>query len=149
MLEKMADLCNHVLIVLREIVYYCLESKSSKYTYLLCLQSGKVASLIFFFFFNLCIGHFISTVFKGPNSKDSLRQTISDLRERATSLSREAELTNHQTIQNINEDIQGIKQSSHNIEGSRTDIYVNLYVLYSGHPSLDSKGELLSDSMDG
>ena len=50
MLEKMADLCNHVLIVLREIVYYCLESKSSKYTYLLCLQSGKVASLIFFFF---------------------------------------------------------------------------------------------------
>ncbi|KAJ5229490.1 hypothetical protein N7489_010198 [Penicillium chrysogenum] len=121
MLEKMADLCNHVLIVLREIVYYCLESKSR---------------------------HFISTVFKGPNSKDSLRQTISDLRERATSLSREAELTNHQTIQNINEDIQGIKQSSHNIEGSRTDIYVNLYVLYSGHPSLDSKGELLSDSMD-
>ncbi|CAG8293691.1 unnamed protein product [Penicillium nalgiovense] len=120
MLEKMADLCNHVLIVLREIADYCLESKSK---------------------------HFISTVFKGPNSKDSLRQTISDLRERATSLSREAELTNHQTIQDISEDIQGIKQSSHT-EGSRTDIYVNLYVLYSGHPSLDSKGELLSDSMD-
>ncbi|KAJ5150896.1 uncharacterized protein N7482_010148 [Penicillium canariense] len=121
MLEKMADLCNHVLVVLREIVYYCLETKPK---------------------------HFISTVFKGPKSKDSLRQTISDLRERATSLSREAELTNHQTVQNISEDIQGIKQSCHNTEGSRTDIYVNLYVLYSGHPSLDSKGELLSDSMD-
>ncbi|KAJ5836216.1 hypothetical protein N7447_002242 [Penicillium robsamsonii] len=121
MLEKMADLCNHVLVVLREIVCYCLETKPK---------------------------HFISTVFKGPKSKESLRQAISDLRERATSLSRQAELTNHQTIQNISEDIQGIKQSCHNAEGSRTDIYVNLYVLYSGHPSLDSKGELLSDSMD-
>ncbi|KAJ5483321.1 hypothetical protein N7530_002567 [Penicillium desertorum] len=117
MLEKMADLCNHVLVVLREIVHYCLESKSK---------------------------HFISTVFKGPNSKDSIRQAISDLRERATSLSREAELTTRQTIQNISEDIQGIKQSSHT-EGSRTDYYVKLYVFYSGHPSLDSKGELLSD----
>jgi hypothetical protein len=101
------------------------------------------------FIHNLCIEHFISTVFKGPKSKDSLRQAISDLRERATSLSRQAELTNHQTIQNISEDIQGIKQSFHNTEGSRTDIYVNLYVLYSAHPSLDSKGELLSDSMNG
>ncbi|KAJ5798298.1 uncharacterized protein N7503_007594 [Penicillium pulvis] len=122
MLEKMADLCNHVLVVLREIVYYCLETKSKLY---------------------------IAAVFKGPKAKDSLRQSISDLRERATSLSREAELTNRQTIQNISEDIQGIKQSCHNTEGSRTDIYVNLYVLYSGHPSLDSKGELLSDNMDG
>ncbi|KAJ5494611.1 hypothetical protein N7463_010698 [Penicillium fimorum] len=121
MLEKMADLCNHVLVVMREIVCYCLETKPK---------------------------HFISTVFKGPKSKDSLRQAISDLRERATSLSRQAELMNHQTIQNISEDIQGIKQSCYNTEGSRTDIYVNLYVLYSGHPSLDNEGELLSDIMD-
>jgi hypothetical protein len=49
MLEKMADLCNHVLVVLREIVHYCLESKSSKYKYMLFFLSGKVASLIFFF----------------------------------------------------------------------------------------------------
>ncbi|KAJ5726048.1 uncharacterized protein N7483_007405 [Penicillium malachiteum] len=122
MLEKMADLCNHILIVLREIVYYCLETKSK---------------------------HLVSAVFKGPKSKESLRQSISELRECATSLSRAAELTNHQTIQNISEDIQGIKQNCHNSEGSRTDIYVNLYVLYSGHPSLDSKGELLSDDIDG
>lgn len=48
MLEKMArDLCNHVLIVLREIAYYCLESKSSKYTYMPFFLDGKVASLIF------------------------------------------------------------------------------------------------------
>ncbi|KAJ5711172.1 hypothetical protein N7488_005328 [Penicillium malachiteum] len=87
MLEKMADLCNHILIVLREIVYYCLETKPK--------------------------------------------------------------FANHQTIQNISEDIQGIKQNSQNGEGSRTDIYVNLYVLYSGHPSLDRKGELLSDNIDG
>ncbi|KAJ5537846.1 hypothetical protein N7494_007325 [Penicillium frequentans] len=121
MLEKMADLCNHVLVVLREIVYYCLETKPK---------------------------HYMLAVFKGPKAKDSLRQTISDLRERATSLSREAELTNRQTIQNISEDIQGMKQSCRNTEGSRTDIYVNLYVLYSGHPSLDGKGELLSDNMN-
>lgn len=56
---------------------------------------------------------------------------------------------NRQTIQNISEDIQGIKQTCDNTEGSRTDIYVNLYVLYSGHPSLDGKGELLSDNLDG
>ncbi|KAJ6031604.1 hypothetical protein N7540_002336 [Penicillium herquei] len=121
MVEKMADLCNHILIVLREIVDYCLETKSK---------------------------HFVSAVFKGPKSKESLRQSISELRECATSLSRAAELTNHQTIQNISEDIQGIKQSCNSGEGSRTDIYVNLYVLYSGHPSLDRKGELLSDDID-
>ncbi|KAJ5910364.1 hypothetical protein N7504_005007 [Penicillium tannophilum] len=121
MLEKMADLCNHVLVVLREIVYYCFETKPK---------------------------HYIAAVFKGPKAKDSLRQTIADLRECATSLSREAELMNRQTIQNISEDIQGIKQTCDNTEGSRTDIYVNLYVLYSGHPSLDGKGELLSDNLD-
>lgn len=46
MLEKMADLCNHVLVVLREIVYYCLETKPSKYTYTVSFLSKKVASLI-------------------------------------------------------------------------------------------------------
>ncbi|KAJ5703973.1 hypothetical protein N7493_011111 [Penicillium malachiteum] len=121
MLEKMAGLCNHILIVLREIVYYCLETSPK---------------------------HFVSAVFKGPKSKEILRQSISELRECATSLARAAEFANHQTIQNISEDIQGIKQNSQNAEGSRTDIYVNLYVLYSGHPSLDSKGELLSDNVD-